>query len=700
MDADLLEILRTLDGEADRQGVPKELARAILGAENFKDGDIPKGGRIRTDLTSPKQAAGVMQVIPDTWRSLVKQGKISADADPNNPADNIKAGVAVIAERYKARNGNAAAIAADYNGGTAAGDAILRGQDPPSAETKDYLRKAKVTGNAPMATLHSSGTKTTNSGMDAGQMQEDFDRSSANMAGLTTMLEAATGERQGALKDIAETAPAVGEAMGEVARAKGEIEAAQITQARDIVQVLNGGHDPDSTLMREQVAIESARARQDALRSVIDSRDSITIFDDPLGWVMNRIELPGLKNQYNAAYMEEQVRTARQTSDQAKIRAQQQIDTPAIQQEVKARAAAEMSEYAAKAAIQAAQANAESSQVAISLINHKMDVEKWDYSQRVQMGRLLAEKTQWYAGEREANAKEQKIKDEILTPANIRRTAWGLPEIKPGMFAAMDQKSRNEVIQDALRPALGKSPGDALDWLIDSGAINTAAQAQPVVSRFMQTQLGTQAVRDMELKIRTDLGAKGAAMPEGKITSMAWDAVVKQQTNDLAKNKDRTNLPDNHWGKVQIGEALQYKELVGNPVVTMITEYSAANPGKLPTDKDIARSFVAKAAVDPSKSSEFAKAYSDFYRIAAEQQYKKAAAVLGFPQTREYVLDLLEGTHKVDAFSPAQVQAWMDYNIVKLKKDQAYFTAINPMASTITGMDPRLQGGLSFGARP
>lgn len=98
------------------------------------------GERTQTTQVSPKGAKGVMQFI-DSTREIYPH-------DYNNPLASIDASGRYFKDLIKRYNGNVKAAVSAYNGGTAAGKAVLKGQEAPAEETRkywtrmqDYMRK-------------------------------------------------------------------------------------------------------------------------------------------------------------------------------------------------------------------------------------------------------------------------------------------------------------------------------------------------------------------------------------------------------------------------------------------------------------------------------------------------------------------------------------------------------------------------------
>lgn len=96
------------------------------------------GERSDNSAVSRRGAKSVMQFMPKTWDEYSKGGQ----RDINNPADTIDASLEFvdwISKKYKTKD--PMVIAAYYNGGHPAANAVLKGQQPPALETQKYLQK-------------------------------------------------------------------------------------------------------------------------------------------------------------------------------------------------------------------------------------------------------------------------------------------------------------------------------------------------------------------------------------------------------------------------------------------------------------------------------------------------------------------------------------------------------------------------------
>jgi Transglycosylase SLT domain len=104
---------------AQRTGLPPAFVESVARVESA----------LRSDAISPKGAIGVMQLMPETARTL--------DADPHDTAQNIDAGVRLLRDLLLKYDGDVVKALAAYNAGP---EAVERYRGvPPYPETQIYV---------------------------------------------------------------------------------------------------------------------------------------------------------------------------------------------------------------------------------------------------------------------------------------------------------------------------------------------------------------------------------------------------------------------------------------------------------------------------------------------------------------------------------------------------------------------------------
>lgn len=129
-----------IEAASRRFGVPEEWIRRVIQAES--------GGRTTLDgkpIRSRAGAAGLMQLMPSTWREMRIAHRLGDD--PDDPRDNILAGTAYLRSLFD-RFGYPGLFAA-YNAGPARyADHLATGRPLP-VETRLYI--ARITNGEPAA---------------------------------------------------------------------------------------------------------------------------------------------------------------------------------------------------------------------------------------------------------------------------------------------------------------------------------------------------------------------------------------------------------------------------------------------------------------------------------------------------------------------------------------------------------------------
>jgi soluble lytic murein transglycosylase-like protein len=112
-----------IEQAAIRYRIPANLLRAVMHAEsNFDSGAV-----------SPKGAAGLMQLMPDTAREMYVK-------DIFEPRDNIEGGARYLRVLANLYDGDMVKMVAAYNAGPEAVNKF-NGQVPPYPETQAYVKK-------------------------------------------------------------------------------------------------------------------------------------------------------------------------------------------------------------------------------------------------------------------------------------------------------------------------------------------------------------------------------------------------------------------------------------------------------------------------------------------------------------------------------------------------------------------------------
>lgn len=471
-----------------------------------------------------------------------------------------------------------------------------------------------------------------------------------------------------------QAALAKGNAMATVYKEKGAIEAEQERTRGEIQAVTPGaGHGPDSRYVRDMIAVEQLRNKQESLRKEIDAQDQVTIFDDPLQWMINQVYLPKQKMAYNSTVMEAQQRLAHAKETQDAIHAQTLVDMHSVEANIKSRASAEAAAAQAEAAMQSINYMQKSQAEVIAGLHTQLSVTGATYSQTAALASKLADTYRFNSSDA-AQSKQDQATNETLKVLNFQRQAYGLTPITIDVFKQLAPGRRSELMEQALKPTFS-SPGDAFQWMSKEGALNTVGNTKPVLAAFMAQEKGSLEQKRAEEQYRASLTpSRLAAITPEEVTAHAWDQRVADDMKKIAAaHYDTHNLPEGHWYKVNVtSAAATMPALKDNLITGIVNEQAKLVPGGKVNDKIIAQNVVAKASAamldgHPEKIAEIAAAYREFYTTAQKTQWARGPADLGYPRPDRYVVNELGGPAKVDVWSQSQIEAWLVANVKDFK---------------------------------
>jgi hypothetical protein len=320
------DVMEEIARQAPTMGIAPDVATALFIAENSADGKILPTRVIKGATASPKGARGVMQVMPHTMEGLKATGFLSPEHqhNPTDLASQVREGLAAIKEKQARQKtpDDPLELAAMYNGGNNAWMAYRTGQlDKLPAETKHYFTKVKTAlGQKPGATMSeqtitpaSSATPPSTMANLRSSVYDPEALSAAMSSGVqlikaggtidtaTNMINQAITSRKAIEAEQQEAIQATAQAEAAQTLANTAITANQAARRRDILTT--AGLNADTATNRANAAMAAIMAesvKAEALGAEIDSRMAVSMFDNPLEWMVNQVRLPGMVGAYNA----------------------------------------------------------------------------------------------------------------------------------------------------------------------------------------------------------------------------------------------------------------------------------------------------------------------------------------------------------------------------------------------------------------
>lgn len=499
------DIFNAINELAPQFGVPPEQARAIILAENTKDGIAKPGASFSGDATNSNNTMGVGQVIPTTARGLQQAGLLPPDwkFDPNDLKSQLSASLAAMKDMRSRLNNpdDTFELGAYYNGGNR-GLKDYRSGAPMVPETAAYLKKIGNSMDQPTpqqieriastpaapaggGTLggSSSSTSTTSTSYDPAAMGR-FNSANDMFLQSLTRAQDAVDDRQGmqasSAFDLMGSIVQAGQSAGAAAQAKATVEATEAARRQVILQRAN--LDPsmlDSRMDQALQAIDSTSVALDTLRPAIDARSQVGFFDNPLLWAVAQTRLPGMKAEYNNIVQVQQDAIGKYAAvsgiTKDAIDLSKSMDADGILQAGAATAVAERDKAVAQAKQVNYQLQGKSAADALQAVN--LNLARLSAAQRELM--LTKEKQVETEG---LNERDAAIKRDTaaLSDYNVLITAAGGNAIPLDRFKQLDAKTKNEILtrnaSSGSTSQFGSNLYEATAFVNKFGNLNNMAQ--------------------------------------------------------------------------------------------------------------------------------------------------------------------------------------------------------------------------------
>ena len=685
------EVFREIESQAPGFGVPANVARAFLLAENTADGKLKPGSTFNGAAVSPKSARGVFQTLPSTEAALQEQGFLPSGwkFSPTDLSGQVSAGLAALKEMSgRQKNpGDIRELGAMYNGGTAAWQNYLSGKlEAIPGETKNYWNKltngmgsekpmgAQAIERAAMGGAASSpansgdltGTSSPGSTSSGSSSRSSIRTNVWNNPELfaQTMLSGAQVVGAGGSIDSAISAltglaaqRAVAEQNQQAAIQQGAAAAGQATMdeyaisasnaARKNAILMSGQIHPDQANNRVNQAFDKINQldfQLEPLAKEIDARMAVGLFDNPLEFIINQVRLPGMVGQYNAG-VREQNRAIQSAQQIQSLAGTQQSLTSATDADAISRAgvskaaaiAAQSQEALAKAQQEHAGAAARDAANLATL-----EGQKFEFNARMLQFTKEVQTATEGMSEREAAKTEMKMRvDKINT---YLKMIGSTQQHTVESYKLMPTAEREMLFNAAGRGIIAPSFSEAATIIDEKGSLAGIAQGgdAATVSWFRKV------VDEANLKTKQDLAlATQQAKVTGKMPNK--DAVFKANMDIIQERfrgeaNDMSTASASNPLKLDMVAASKNPALAKNPVAVFVNTYGpgSANPVLLQLDEkklfDRFTAAVTNGAMTPVQASQ---ALHEFYTVGSQEQAMATKyGLFGIEKPKDYTVVL------------------------------------------------------------
>lgn len=666
----LSEVLTLAEQQAQEVGLDPEHLIQILAAENFKGGKLPeKDIDVNTRLVNKEtSASGLMQFIPDTWKALIRQGKLAKDADPLDPLTSLRAGAILLKENLARRGGNFYAAAADYYSGpkSGEGDRVAAGKSPLGPRAIAYQSKI---GN-PMT----SSISVTSKDADPAAFQSMLDASVGRVNAITEELSSAVTARRGLAGEIGDAAMRAATAEGDFEQASSNVGIAKADYKRRIVDFFGiNSSATDSNLLRNRVAIEKARKEQDAVKPLYDQLSSISFFENPIGWLAAQFQLPTVIQKYNNAAIAENAALGRIKDDQAAVQIQQQIDVPGAETEIRRAVSAKQSELYAKALVKSKEALMHSHEDTIRFLRDKAANEHWQFDRNFAVSKFVTDTMTMHNSDSIQKKSEKEDYELLHYVINRRRREDKLPEYTSMRDFAMqnpDPKDRADYLKYARNEGTFQ---DVLNVMLSSGAIAHLRETNPAANKFLGELNAAPEVRARLDSAAKDPNSRDHALyakNPSSFSAQVFQDYVDAEDRALAGGKKKgeaprfhADLPTTHFRQVNHAQAWNFTELNGNWVAEELKrnkEASSSPHSYVPTTQEILTMAQAKVIADPTATNIVARDLSRYWKFMAQKRWEQGQSTMRIAPPQTYSARVDGATDPLNLLgSPAEIEQWL-----------------------------------------
>lgn len=735
------QVLEEIERQAPGFGISPKVAKAFFVTENTSDGVLKPGKVVSGATTSPAGARGVMQTMPKTEQSLVKQGFLPPNwkFDPANLPAQVQAGLAALKE-MRSRQKNPADVlelATMYNGGTGPWQAYRSGDmSKIPAETKQYWEKIQValgfpakqkgtnvaTSTPPAVDSSGGGTVRSGSSSSTSTRTNVFDPaafSTAMQAGMNMIKEGGNidvaiqqigtlaANRTAAEMQAAQAITQLGIAAGDTIAAQTVIDAGEARRKQNILRTANLDPSQMNNAFQQAVStVNEGTLQLEQMGAEIDKRQAVGFFDNPLEYLVNQVRLPGMVGAYNAS-VKKQNRAVQQAQELQALTSNQLsisngLDADAITAAGKAKAvqaAKQAQEALARVQLETSGAATRDAMNMLHLENEKFKI-SYDLANLTKQ--VMSEKTGM--SEREAAAEAEQMQ---LDGANKYLKMIGSQLVlTPAAWKAMPAQSKQDLLSRIGSGVIASSFSDAASVIngTDNRALrgNLARIAEEgdasMVAWFQGTVAEAQKLAAVDVAAAENAAKMGGRQLSAKDRQAVLDANLdKLQQAYQGQTIDMRTASDNNPLKLQYVAISKLPELQDSPVAKFINKYGPASSApqfaKIDEQMLIERFIMAaEKGIEGTTPASAAAALADFYKRATELQAQKTKyALFGLEKPSNGYTVKLPGTGffassgremdaaTVDLTNVGALQQYITKSMaVRFRNSQSYFSPQGP----------------------
>lgn len=308
---------------AQEEGVPPNVALAILKQENSKDSDVSSAG-----------AVGTAQILPTTFNSLMPDGDI------NNPKDNVRAGIKYIKQGLDKHGGDPAAAAAYYYGGPNWQNKVAQnpgkkygGSGPDDGISIEQYSQNVAKNSSDFKSTMDLDAFTRSSFPDSSDVSVSrTPKSGTTISDLNDAADAQLGKIQQSSTDLSARIQQNIKDQAAATRKSGDLAAtvkldefnqASLKAGENAAELSRLGintSDLNSTIAQTSVQMEQEYLQTQQMRDSIMAKKNTGMLDDPMQYIINQFTLPSEIRAHNQIV--EKIASQKHYIDQATSTAQ------------------------------------------------------------------------------------------------------------------------------------------------------------------------------------------------------------------------------------------------------------------------------------------------------------------------------------------------------------------------------------------